>query len=90
MLNQLHPDAALLLISRGLITKDADMERNLGRMVRFINWTPSLGTQARDNVFSIIGVQKIYNGTLAYRVVCDAEGDTFGRPARPDQIEFCD
>ena len=95
MLQNLHPDAALVLINRGLLAQDAEMERNVGRRIRFCfagGWTPDKGTAVRDCTFRVGGVQRIFDGTIAYRVFEEREGspDTFGRPARPEEIEFLD
>ena len=83
-----HPDAIAGLLERGLMAEDAEMEKDIGRVVKFINWNPSMGTVARDYTFTIIGVQKIHDGRLAYRVQCNGFDDTFGRPALRDEIKF--
>lgn len=95
LLPTLHPDAALLLRNRGLLARNAAMENNVGRRVRFVlkdGWKPSLGTAVRDCTFVIGGVQRVYDGSVAYRVFEERQGapDNFGRPARPDEIQFLD
>ncbi len=90
-LESLHPEALVMLFGRGLLASDAKLEANIGRAVRFARkWTPKEGTQVRDNDFRIIGVQKDWKGVVCYRIVCDAEGDTFGRVAYPKDWKFVD
>lgn len=88
IISKSHPDAITILAFRGLVCEDAEMEKNIGRQIKYINWTPSMGTLARDNTFTIIGVQKNYKGEKCYRVMCDGYNDTFGRVAKPDSFEF--
>lgn len=89
MLSALHPDAARGLVEGGFIAGSVpDLEKNIGRTVRFINWTESMGTLKRDHMYTIIGVQKVYDGRVAYRVTCNGFDDTFGCPARPEEVEF--
>jgi hypothetical protein len=90
MYDKLHPDASLALIGGGFMLRDEDMERDIGRTVRYKPPVDvaSHGTVARDYTFRIVGVQKVFNGTKAYRGLCNDGHDTFGRPLRPEDIEF--
>jgi hypothetical protein len=88
MILRSHPDAQRALVGMGLTLADAELEKNIGRRVRFINWEPKMGTLTRDFSFTIIGVQRTIYGEKAYRVTCDGYADSFGRPARPSEIEF--
>ncbi len=90
MLEQLHPDAAVLLVVRGLLVKDEELEAHIGRNVRFEPWRPSMGTQARDYTFRIIGVQLDDAGRHCWRVLCNDGHDTFGRVAHPLEVVFTD
>lgn len=95
MHERLHPDAVTLLEDRNLMASCDEMEKNVGRAVRFKGpWTKArltrMGTSARDHTFEIIGVQKIWDGRLAYRVLAREYEDTFGRPATADEIDFLD
>jgi hypothetical protein len=91
MIASLHPDAARVLVGRGLLATNRAMERNIGRHVRFIVTKENkrqLGTDACTKLYKIIGVQKDHEGSLCYRVVCVEYNDTFGRPAAPDEIRL--
>lgn len=90
MLEQLHPDAALLMVVRGLLIKDEELEAHIGRDVRFEPWNASMGTQTRDHTFRIIGVQLDYAGRHCWRVLCNDGHDTFGRVALPSAVVFVD
>ncbi len=93
MLKNIHPDAAFILVGRGLLAEDAEMEKNIGRFVKFIH-PEDEGAKARmgslkwTKPFKIIGIQKIWDGSKAYRVQCTAYDDSFGCPAKPDEIRF--
>ncbi len=85
--HQRHPD---LRAFTGIFldtpeTKTSDLTQDIGRRVRY--HTPRC-TVEKDYVFTIREIQRIYDGSFAYRVYF--EGDTFGRPACPDQITFVD
>ena len=84
----LHPDAALLLICNGLLYQEAGMESHVNRDVRYHSWTPSMGTQARDFTFKIIGVQRDWQGRTCWRALCNDGHDQFGRVVHPDEVEF--
>jgi hypothetical protein len=85
-ISDLHPDAVSVLALQGLLTTDRELSRHVGRLVRFTApWEPRHGTQVRDEVFRVVGVQLDSRGRRCWRVVCDAEGDTFGRPAHPSE-----
>ena len=91
MLKKLHPDAATVLTERDLLAQNPEMEKNVGCVIRF-KWNEkdakALGTAKRDFTYTIIGVQKIWDGRVAYRVLCNGYKDTFGCPALPDEIDF--
>lgn len=38
--------------------------------------------------YTIVGVQRIYDGSLAYRVMADDDTHRFGRPAKVDDVVF--
>lgn len=89
MLSKIHPDAAEILICRGLLTQNVEMEKNIGRKVKFIP-APGQGTIHR-RTFKIIGVQKDYRGVDVYRVqVLRPQGgaEEFGFPATTEQLTF--
>lgn len=88
MLSKLHPDAAKVLSLGGFLASDPVLELDIGKQVRFKDWTPDMGTLKRDYTFTIIGVQRIYTGEIAYRVTCDGFDDTFGCPALPGKVNF--
>ena len=88
MYDKLHPDCVKALILGGLAAHDEELEKHVGKDVRFKDWKPSMGTATRDWSFKIIGVQKIFDGRIAYRVLCNDGQDNFGRPALPDQVCF--
>lgn len=90
MLDQLHGDAALVLINRGMLVRDQDLEAHVGRDVRFHSWNPSMGTVTRDFTFRIVGVQRDWKGRHCWRVLCNDGHDTFGRVAHPSEVGFCD
>ena len=62
--------------------KCEEMEKNIGRKMTFAV-RPGQGTSHRG-VFHVGSIQKIYDGSLAYRVY--GENDTFGRPATPNDV----
>ena len=91
MINQLHPDAREALVGRRLLAYDPEMAKKVGRIVRFVfpnGWKPSDGTAKRDFLYKVIGVQKIWDGRLAFRVLCLGFEDDFGCPALPNEIKF--
>ena len=91
MLNKLHPEIGMALINGGFLAQSAEMEKNIGRIVRFAPgrpWRAGDGTATRDFTYTIIGVQRIYNGTIAYRATCNDGADNVGRPFLPTEIEF--
>lgn len=88
MLNALHPDACLLLINRGLLCQDENLQKEIGRDVRYLSWTERMGTITRDHTFKIVGVQKDWKGEPCWRVLCNHGTDTFGRVAQPSEVEF--
>lgn len=63
-----------------------EMEANIGRRVKF-HVLPSQGTKHRE-VHTIVGIQKIWNGDIAYRVQTDEKD--FGIPAKAKEIYFID
>lgn len=72
------------------------LEANIGRKVRFN--VPSGGIEREQYLlrngtaslalFEVVGVQKIYDGSLAYRVKCLEYNDQIGRPLRPSEAVF--
>lgn len=88
ILNNCHIDAIKALSGSGLFVEDSEMEKNIGCIIKYINWEPSMGTIARDYNFTVIGVQKNWRGEIVYRVLCNDGHDTFGRCAHIDEIEF--
>lgn len=79
MLDNLHKDAASILVGRGLITEDAALEKDIGRLVRYRRGLKDTRAPAQKNTFKIIGVQLDYFGQKCYRVVDTTYDDTFGR-----------
>jgi hypothetical protein len=61
---------------------------DIGKSVRFKNLESGIGASKRDHTYTIIGVQKIFDGRIAYRVTCNEFEDRFGCPALPAEIEF--
>jgi hypothetical protein len=61
-----------------------DLDADVGRRCRIKNarWP------AEHDTFTVTATQTIYDGTLAYRIVGDKDVWRFGRPARPEEIEF--
>lgn len=93
----LHPDAAAILHGGGLDARDADMERNIGRIIRFKPEKPgeNIGYIKRTEPHKIIGIQRDYRGELCYRVQPHpvenfGHAGKFGSPARPEDIIFVD
>ncbi len=86
----LHPLLDAFMGDDGLFdVMPSAMDLNIGRYIRYINPT----CKARTYIHRIICVQKIYDGSLAYRAVVDDPTfqhgpDTFGSPARPEEVEF--
>ena len=70
------------------LIENSELHKNIGKLIKFKNWNKRMGTIAKTDTFKIMGVQKIYDGTLAYRVYSQNYNDTFGRPARPEEIKF--
>ena len=79
--------------------EQAEKQADIGRRVRFRRpadeaspefaaWLRLNGTTARDHEFQIIGVQRIFDGSLAYRVKCLGYDDTMGRAMRFSETEF--
>lgn len=79
--------------------EQAEKQADIGRRVRFRRpadeaspefaaWLRLNGTTARDHEFQIIGVQRIFDGSLAYRVKCLGYDDTMGRAMRFNETEF--
>lgn len=72
-------------------TSDPEMEKNIGRKVRFLN-----GGQMRTDgavhreLFEIIGVQRDYRGELCYRVKCLAYEDRFGCVMPVNRVVWAD
>lgn len=90
MLEKLHPDASIALISGGLLVRNEELEKSIGRDVRFLNWKPSMGTQTRDFTFRIVGVQRDCQMRPCWRVLCNDGNDRFGRAAHPDAVEYAE
>lgn len=90
MLSKIDAAAAMVIVNAGLLVTRVpeEMAKNVGRVVRYTNWKPNMGTVTRDFTFTIIGVQKDFKGDLVYRVICDGFNDTIGRCAAVDGIEF--
>lgn len=63
-------------------TNSSDLQQNVGKPCRYI--APKYPGQYGD--WTIVAVQKIWNGKLAYRIT--AEDNPFGYPAEPHEIEF--
>ena len=63
---------------------DCDNSKNSGKRVKIKDPT----CLAEKSVFHIVGVQRIYDGSLAYRVQVD-END-IGRPVSFDRVIFVD
>ena len=61
-------DATTALTDRDLLAQNPEMEKKIGCVVRF-KWNEkdakSLGTAKRDFSYTIIGVQKIWDGRIA-------------------------
>ena len=76
------------------------LNKNIGRIVRIKpelltkDYIKQHGTISKDvKTWEIIVVQKIYDDSLAYRVVPYDKKDKysdFGKPIRPEEIEFVD
>ena len=79
--------AMLPVVICGYFATNPDMEKNIGCKIRF-NYNKRNGSLANECVHTIVGIQKIWNGQLAYRVTNDTFNDTFGRPALPNEISF--
>jgi len=77
----IHDEVATLT---GLFVDEPTMTKNLGRRCIFKSPT----CPGEFGGFTICGVQKIYDGTLAYRIVSDKDVHRFGRPAKESQISF--
>jgi len=88
MLKTLHPDAVKALVGGNMIVDNSPLEADIGKVVKFKNWNKNMGTLKRDHTYTIIGVQKIYDGRISYRATCNGIDDTFGCPALPDEVEF--
>jgi hypothetical protein len=85
MIQELHPDFNAFNGPGGLFdVSNPEMEANIGRTVQF-NEADCLH---RAGPFRIIGIQRIWDDSIAYRVVRTDYEDTTGCPARPDAITF--
>lgn len=78
------------LATCGLMARDEYLESFIGKVVKYKNWEPSMGTFKRDFNFRIIGVQKNWRGDIIWRGVRidDVHIDTFGLPIDPSEVEF--
>lgn len=65
-------------------SEDSELAKNIGRRCVFINPL----CHAEFDMFTICAIQKMYDGSLAYRVVGDKDEARFGRTARPNEIKF--
>ena len=63
---------------------DENMEKDIGRRCTIID--PKYPIE--HGLFTVQGVQYIFDGSLAYRIVGDADVHGFGRPARKGTIKF--
>jgi len=64
------------------VKSDTGLESFIGSKVKYKQWDKSMGTIARDEVYVIGSIQKIYTGELAFRVYATSYNDDFGRPMR--------
>lgn len=94
MLNKIHPDIREILVARSLLAFNKKMAKNIGRRVAFIGSSEEIrrkqGSSGFEHTFTVIGIQKDYRGSLAYRVTCNGFLDSFGKCALPDEITFLD
>ena len=80
--SKVHPDLRGECFASLFDVIEPTMQGNIGKLCRF----NSPSCLIERELFRIGGVQKIYDGSLAYRVYFS--GDTFGRPARPSDINI--
>lgn len=78
--SKLHPSLRIKEFNYLFDVSEPSMESNIGKLCKFKNPT----CEVEHEVFRIAGIQKIYDGSFAYRVY--SSGDTFGRPASPHKI----
>lgn len=67
-----------------IFIQDSELAKNIGRRCVFIN--PQC--PAEFDIFTICAIQKMYDGSFAYRVVGYKDEARFGRTARPNEIKF--
>lgn len=76
-----------------LATTDEEMEKNIGRYVKIKPTDKNhKGLLIKYGaIYEIVGIQKIWNGDKAYRIMfvgADNPSLLFGQPAKVDSIEF--
>lgn len=62
-----------------------DLHKDIGGRIKFKKRDGYLYSLQE---YTIVGVQRIYDGTLAYRVEADDDPHHFGRPAKVDDVVF--
>lgn len=86
-----HPDLEAFDGLYFSVADDCDLWNDVGRHVRFTEAAAGRGGgTVYHHLCVIIGVQRIYDGSLAYRVKSTEFDDVFGMPARPRDIVFVD
>jgi hypothetical protein len=94
MINNAHDDLSVFNCKGGLFdTGMTVLHQNVQRVCRFtqkLQNDPKHGSIIVGTEWRIIGVQKTYQGNLAYRVKRMGADGCFGRVAHPDDIEFID
>lgn len=66
---------------------NSDLWFDIGRYIKF---KQKNGLIEDDFIFEIVELQKIYDESVAYRVVIVGQDSDLGRPARPSDVMFVD
>ena len=61
-----------------------DLMEDIGADVRYINPTCVV---EREYIFTIVGIQRLHDGSIGYRLLGSYDKHGFGRAARVDQVE---
>lgn len=85
----LHPAIDIPAFDHLLKVQSATgLESFIGAKVKYKDWTPQQGTLAKTEVYIVGSIQKIYDGSFAFRVYATSYNDTFGRPMKLNEAEI--
>lgn len=81
-----HPDTANFYTERGgLFTiMNHPLRAHIGRKVIYIRPTSA----AELEVYTIVHLQRLYDGSIGYRLTCESDTMNAGRPASTTEVRF--